>query len=101
TARPVLGVVEWLDSERVASQQQRLVPRIEDGESEHAAKPADRVPTPAGISFQDDFSVAGRAESLTFFLQVATDLGEVVYLAVVGQHAPGHRVHHRLPRRLG
>ncbi len=90
----LLGVVERLDSERVACEEELAFHRVPDAESEHAAESIDNFVAPPPVTEENHLGIAVRQESLAERLELAAELEVVVDLAVEGdrQVAVGGRL---------
>ena len=75
-------VVQRLDAEAVARQEQRLLVAVPQREREHAAEALDAVLAPRLPGVHDDLGVAARAEDVAERLQLGDQLLVVVDLAV-------------------
>ena len=76
------GVVERLDAEPVAREQEPPRVRVPDREGEHAAEAVDAVLAPLLVAVRDHLGVGVGPEAVAVRDQLAADLGEVVDLAV-------------------
>src|SRR5262245_31872244 len=70
--------------------------RIPDGESEHAPELCQATLAPSSIGFQDNFRIRVAGEANAFGLELLTDFGEVINLAVVNDPITAFGVLHRL-----
>jgi hypothetical protein len=77
-----LGVVERLDAEAVAREQQTAGLRVPDREGEHPPEPIHAALAPLLVAMDDDLGVGARAEAMAVRDEFGADLGEVVDLAV-------------------
>src|SRR5262244_2233469 len=77
-----LGIVERLDANPVARQQQALPPRIPDGEGKHPAKTLHAAWPHVFVQMHDYFGVAGGAKTMTSGLEVLAQSAIVVNFAV-------------------
>src|SRR5437762_4132367 len=77
-----LVVVERLDAQPIAREQDLPPPRVPDGEGEHAAQPIDAARAEVFVEMNDRLGVAGGLEDVAAPLQVAPQLLVVVDLAV-------------------
>ena len=80
----VVGVIERLDAERVAGQEQRALGVVPDREGEHAAQPASHRRAFAVIELKDDFGVGLGREARAFLDQLGAERFVIVDLAVEG-----------------
>ena len=71
-----------LHPQPIARQPERLRPRVEQGEGEHAVEAMHAFLAPLAIAVQDDFGVAGSAENMPLGLQFGADFSEIVDFAV-------------------
>src|SRR5262249_38046751 len=76
------SVVQRLDADAIARQQQGSRPLVPDRQTEHAAEPRDGIRSPLLIGVDDRFRVGGRVEAMSGRLELAPQLAEVVDLAV-------------------
>ncbi len=85
-AGAALRVVQRLDAQAVARQEQLLVRRVPQREGEHAGEVGDHLLAPLLVTAQDHLGVGviGR-ESVPLGLQLGAELGRVVDLAVVDE----------------
>src|SRR5215468_2250900 len=81
-------VVERLDAEPVAGNQDEAAPRVPYREGEHAAQPLDAALAEILVEVRDDLGVAGRAQGMAAGRELGPQLAVVVDLPV--QHHP-HR----------
>ena len=83
------GVVQRLDAEPVAHQQQPAPRLVPEREREHAAKTVNGLLSPLFVRVDDHFGVRAGPEAMTGSLQLGSDLHEVVDLAVENHpHGP-------------
>jgi|GEM_PF-2979899 len=80
----IQGVIEGLLADGIPGQDQAAVPAVKDGESEHAAQPADELQAEFLVEVDHDLGVALRAEGAAAALQFSAQLGKIVHFAVVG-----------------
>ena len=78
-------VVQRLDAERVAGQDEIAGRLVEQREREHAAEPAQRVRSPAAPGLEHDLGVRAGAEADTAGRQLRAQVLVVVQLAVVDE----------------
>jgi len=97
-AMPV--VVQRLDAESVADEDQFALLAIPDGEGEHAVEQLDAIRPIFFVSMYDDFRVGSALEGMAFGQQRVANLLEVVDLAVVGYPDRAVFVGHGLPTVL-
>ncbi len=95
-AAEVLAVIQGLDAEAVARQEQGLA--VPDGEREHAVQAFDAGFAPLEIGAQDDFGIAVGMEMMAQRDQFAAQFRVVVDGAVEHQRRAGAGVDHRLAR---
>jgi hypothetical protein len=76
------AVVDQLDSEWIASEQQSFFVDIPDRQPEHSVKPVENLIAPLLVSMNDDFGIGLRAEDVSVGLEYCPQLLEVVDLAV-------------------
>jgi hypothetical protein len=91
-----VAVVERLDAQPVAGQEQRALAQIPEGEGEHADQMLDALFAPFGIGFENDLGVALGEEAVTLGQQFPPQFPVVVDRAVEDQRQPQFRVHHGL-----
>ena len=91
-----VGVIQRLDAERIAGEEQRTLQLVPDAESEHAAQVAHHVGAVLEIKAQQHLRVARRAEAVPALLQLSTQLAEVIDLAVEDDPQPAVGRGHRL-----
>ena len=97
-AAEVFAVVQRLDAEAVARQEQRLA--VPDGEREHAVQALDAGFAPFQKRPQDDFGVAVGVKNMAARDQLDAQFRVVVDGAVEHQRDAAGGVEHRLPRVL-
>ena len=85
-----MRVVQRLDADAIARDEQRARSRVPDREAEHAAQPGDRVRAPLLVGVNDDFGVGRRVERWPAASSSRAQLAEVVDLAV--EHDPDRAV---------
>ena len=81
-ARAVAGVVERLLAEVVAREEQAVLPRVEEGEGEHAAQFSKHGVAVLFVQMHEDFGVALRAKNMACGEEVAAEFEVVVDFAV-------------------
>ncbi len=89
-AVPIAVIVERLDTEGIACQQQSLLAGIPDSESKDAVETRDTVITPLLVSMNNDLRVGLCREDVSLGLQLAAQLWKVIDLAI--EHHPDHSV---------
>ena len=77
-----LGVVERLDAQAVAREQELPLPRVPEREGEHAAQPLDAARPELLVEVHDDLGVGRRREAVAARHELAPQLAVVVDLAV-------------------
>src|SRR5437773_12525691 len=77
-----LRVVERLDTQPVAAEEQRLPLPIPDGEGEHATKSFDASLAVLLVQVHDDLGVRGRREPMPLRMELDPELPVVVDAAV-------------------
>ena len=92
---PDLRVVEWLDPEAVADAHEGSGRFVPERECEHSAEAAERLAAPPAVRPDQGLRVTAGAEPFPGGFELASQLGVVVELAVVGDPAAG-LVAHRL-----
>ena len=81
-ARGGRAVIERLDAEPIADEEQPALRLVPQREGEHAAEAIDRAVAPLLVRVHDHLGVRVRAEPVAVRLELGADLGEVVDLAV-------------------
>ena len=81
-AVPCRAVVERLDAQSIADEQQAAVRLVPEREREHAAESIDGRVAPLLVCVHDDFGVCVRAEAMAARHEIRAHVGEVVDLAV-------------------
>ena len=76
-------VVQRLDAQSVARQQQTPAARVIDRESKHAAQLLNTIASHLLVEMDDHFCVAVSVENVTAAFEIRTKLGEVVNFSVV------------------
>ena len=79
-------VVERLDPQAIASQQEALLPAVPQGECKHPAESRDTVVAVFLIGVDDRFRVGARFEDVPARDEFRRELGVVVYLSVENDH---------------
>ncbi len=87
----IVQIVQRLDAEMVAGQEQVAAALVPDGKREHAVEPPHALGTKPVIELEDDLGIAVRGECIAVGLELFLQLGLVVDLAVVddGDQAVG------------
>ena len=80
-------VVERLDAETVAREEQLAAALVPDSVGEHAAQPVEELDAPSPVGGEDDLGVAVGGEALP--AELGAQLEIVVGLAVVGDDVAG------------
>ena len=102
TKRPVpLGVIQRLDAEGIAREEQFLFALVPDAEREHAAQRVHHRRAALCVQVQQDFGVRLRAEGVALGLQFAPQLAIVVDFPVVGDRQASVGGGHGLRAGLG
>jgi len=94
----VQRVIQRLDAETVARQEQRALAQVPDGEGEHAVEVRHAVFAPSMIGLEDHLAVAVGEEVIPHLLQFFAQLAVVVEGAVEYQRQMQRLVQHRLAR---
>ena len=76
------SVVEQLDSEWIAGENQPPLSRIPDGQAEHAIEAIEHLIAPLLVSVDDDLGVRLRAENVAVAFQFTPEFKEVVDFAI-------------------
>ena len=97
----VLGQVQRLDAEPVATEQDPAAVAFDDGESEHAFEMADEVVAPAVVGLEQNLGVAVREEPIAVALELAPQFFVVVDAAVPDDCQAQVGVDHRLSTGFG
>ena len=97
----VRPVVERLDAEPVAREQQALAPLVPDPEGEDAAQVIHAGVAPFLVGVEDHLRVGRRAEGVALGFELLAQLAEVVDLAVEAEPDAAVLVLHRLRALLG
>ena len=100
-APPVVGNIQGLDPEGIASQEQFLSEIVPDCERVHALECMDEFSAAMGVEMQENFSVAIRLEPVAFRFEFLPKLAIVVDLAVEGDVETAVRARHRLGAAIG
>src|SRR4051794_21837760 len=81
------AVIQRLLSKPIAGQSEPAFPTVPDGETEHAVETLDRFANaPLLEGGEHDFRVRMPTETMAMFLEIRTDLLEIVDLAVEHHH---------------
>ena len=96
-----LRVVQRLDAESIASEEELVPLRIPDREGEDAVQPLQHRPAVLAVGREQHFRIALGTEAGPVALEICTELLEVVELAVVDDPVPSVRVRHRLSSTFG
>jgi len=91
-------VIQRLDAEAVAGEEQRAMAQVADGEGEHAVEMLDAFFAPGVIGLEDHLAVALREERVAEFFEFLAQFAVVVDGAVEHQHQMQLAVEHRLMR---
>src|SRR5574338_50087 len=75
-------VVEWLDAEAVAGNEEPPPPRVPDGEREHAPEAGDDVIAPLLVAVDDGFGVRVGAEGMARSRQLSTQFMVIIDLPI-------------------
>jgi hypothetical protein len=75
-------VIERLDAESIARNEQPLLTDIPDGKSEHAAQPCGHRFAPLLVPVDDNFGIRSRPERVTTSDELGAQLGKVIDFAV-------------------
>jgi hypothetical protein len=87
---PALPVDEGLDPEPVAREDEAAPPNVPDRDREHPPQALGEVDADLLIQVRQHLGVAARAKAVPGGLELAAQLAEVEYLAVLDhQHVPG------------
>ena len=97
TARP-FRVIERLDAEPVARQNDAAGVALPYREREHAVKAFDAARSPFRIGFEDDFSVALREKAIALGRKLGAQFAKIVDAAVEDDGEAEFRIDHRLLR---
>jgi hypothetical protein len=90
-------IIERLDAESVTSQPEFPLPTVPKGESKHTDEAAYRgLHPPVVEGRKDDFGIGVSTPGHPLFVELGTQGGEVVHLAVVNQHETTAGRNHRL-----
>jgi hypothetical protein len=95
TAGP-LRIVQRLDAEPVARQDDAPAIAFPDRECEHPIKSLDAARSPFLVGFEDDFGVALGEESIAFAREFAAQFAEIIDAAVEDDGKAEFRIDHRL-----
>jgi hypothetical protein len=96
----VVGVVERLDAECVAGEEEGTLAVVPNSEREHPAQRVEHLRAAVGVQVQQNFRVALAAEGATLAFELASQFTIVVDLAVERDHvAPVGAVHRLRPAR--
>ena len=97
----VIAVMQRLDAETVARQEQPPVAGIPDGEGPHAIEAQLALRAPLRIGGEDDLAVGVGDKTVAEAAQLLAQLEIVVDLAVIGQPVAPFGIGHRLPGPFG
>jgi len=78
----IVGVVEWFDAERIASEDEAFFAGVPDGEGEHAVEPRQTVGPVFSPSLEENFRIGLGAEGGSTSFEIATELEVVVNLSI-------------------
>ena len=95
-SRAIVPVVEGLDAEGIAGEEERAFAIIPDGEGEHPAQTREAALAPGGESGEEDFGVAVRAKRPARGGEFVAQGAEVVDRAVENEREPPVGRPHRL-----
>ena len=94
---PVLDrVIDWLDAELVAGEEQAAAARFPDGQAEHSLKAVEDLVAPFHEALDDDLRIAVTAEPVALGLELRAERAEIVDLAVEGDPDAAGGIGHRL-----
>src|SRR5688572_23530266 len=79
---PAVRVIQRLDAEAVASEEELLPPLVPDGERKHPAQPIDTACAEVFVEVDDRFGVTAGLKRVAAALEIAAQLAVVVDLAV-------------------
>ncbi len=98
-ASTFVRIIKRLDAETVAREHHAPAFAFCNRESEHALEALDAARPPGVVTFQNDFGVAVREEAITFALEFASQLAEIVDAAVERDCESEFAIDHRLVGR--
>ena len=97
----IVGIVERLDAERIAGQQEPALPRIPQAEGEHAAQRLDHGRAALLVELQHHLGVGVGTEATALGFELGLELAVIVDLAVEGDGERAVGAVHRLRAALG
>ncbi len=93
----IVVVIQRFDAQPIPAQEQLLLGRIPEGESEHASETRQTIDTPFVIGMQDDFRIGVGDKPVSLSGELVPDFPVVINLAVEGDSHGAGRIRHRLP----
>src|SRR6516165_10450286 len=89
-------IMQWLDAETVARQEQPPTGMIPDRERPHSVEPIEAALAPLRVGLENHLSVGVGAEGMTGGCQLGAYFHIVEHLTVINNDVLGLSIHHRL-----